>query len=40
MREKRNTCRILVEKPEEKRPLGRQRRRWMNTIEMDPREII
>jgi hypothetical protein len=26
--EKRNTCRILVRKPQGKRPLGRQRRRW------------
>jgi hypothetical protein len=26
---KRNACRILVGKPEGKRPLGRPRRRWM-----------
>jgi hypothetical protein len=26
--EKRNACRILVGKPEGKRPLGRTRRRW------------
>jgi hypothetical protein len=32
-------CRILVGKPEEKRPLGRQRRRWMDNIKMDLREI-
>jgi hypothetical protein len=39
MGEKRNVYRILVGKPEEKRPLGRQRRRWVNNIEMDLREI-
>jgi hypothetical protein len=37
--EKRNTCRILVEKPERKRPLGRPRRRWEDIIRMDLREI-
>jgi hypothetical protein len=37
MGEKRNACRILVGKPEEKRPLGRQRRRWVDNtgIKMD-----
>jgi hypothetical protein len=39
IREKRNAYRILVGKPEEKRPLGRQRRRWMNSIKMNLREI-
>jgi hypothetical protein len=29
---KRNACRILVRKPEGKRPLGRLRRRWENNI--------
>jgi hypothetical protein len=28
-----------VGKPEEKRPLGRPRRRWVNNIKMDLREI-
>jgi hypothetical protein len=28
MGEMRNTYKILVGKPEEKRPIGRQRRRW------------
>jgi hypothetical protein len=28
-----------VGKPEGKRPLGEPRRRWVNYIEMDPREI-
>jgi hypothetical protein len=30
---------ILVGKPEGKRPLGRQRRRWVNNIKLDLREI-
>jgi hypothetical protein len=37
--EKRNACRILVGKPEEKRPLGRPRRRSVDNIKMDLREI-
>jgi hypothetical protein len=37
--EKRNAYRILVDKPEGKRPLGRPRRRWMDNIRMDLREI-
>jgi hypothetical protein len=36
---KRNAFRILVGKPEEKRPLGRPRRRCVNNIKMDLREI-
>jgi hypothetical protein len=36
---KRNAYRILVEKPEGKRPLGRPRRRWMDNIKMDLREV-
>jgi hypothetical protein len=39
MGEKRNACRILVGKPEGKRPLGRPRRRWLDNIKMDLREI-
>jgi hypothetical protein len=39
MGEKRITYRILVEKPEGKRPLGRPRRRWENNIKMDLREV-
>jgi hypothetical protein len=36
---KRNACRILVGNPEEKRLLGRPRRRWLDNIEVDLREI-
>jgi hypothetical protein len=39
MGEKRNVYRLLVGKPEGKRPLGRPRRRWMYNIEMDLLEI-
>jgi hypothetical protein len=39
MGEKRNAYRILVGKPEGRRPLGRPRRRWMGNIKMDLREI-
>jgi hypothetical protein len=39
MGEKRNAYRILVRKPESKRPLGRPRRRWVDNIKMDLREI-
>jgi hypothetical protein len=39
MGEKRNVYRLLVGKPEGKRPLGRPRRRWMDNIKMDPLEI-
>jgi hypothetical protein len=37
--EKKNTYRILVGKPEGKRPLGRSRRRWVDNIVMDLGEI-
>jgi hypothetical protein len=39
MGEKRNAYRILVGNLERKRPLGRPRRRWVNNIKMDLREI-
>jgi hypothetical protein len=35
--EKKNACRILVGKPEGKRPLRRPRRRRVNNIKMDLR---
>jgi hypothetical protein len=37
---KRNAYRILVAKPEVRRPLGRPRLRWDNNIELDLREIV
>jgi hypothetical protein len=39
MGETRNAYRILVEKPERMRPLGRPRRRWVDNINMDLGEI-
>jgi hypothetical protein len=39
MGEKRNVYRLLVGKPEGKRPLGRSRRRWREYIKMDLLEI-
>jgi hypothetical protein len=39
MGKKRSAYRILVGKPEGKRPLGRPRRRWMDNITFDLREI-
>jgi hypothetical protein len=37
--EKKNAYRILLGKPEGKRPLGRLRRRWVDNIKMDLRDI-
>jgi hypothetical protein len=39
MGEKRNSYRLLMGKPEEKRPLGRPRRRWVDNIRMDLGEV-
>jgi hypothetical protein len=39
MGEKMNAYRILVGKPEGRRPLGRPRRRWVYNIKMYFREI-
>jgi hypothetical protein len=37
--EKKNPCTILVGKPEGKRQLGRPRRRWVDNIKINVREI-
>jgi hypothetical protein len=39
MREEIQLYKVLVGKPEGKRPLGRPRRRWVDGIRMDLREI-
>ena len=39
MEQFRNAYRVLVRKPESKRPLGRPRRRWEDNIKMDLREV-
>ncbi|KAJ4445576.1 hypothetical protein ANN_12257 [Periplaneta americana] len=39
MGESRNVYRVLVGRPEGKRPLGRPRRRWEDNIKMDLREV-
>jgi hypothetical protein len=39
MGETRNAYKILVGRPEGKRPLGRPRRRWADNIEIDLRDI-
>jgi hypothetical protein len=38
MREGRGVNRVLVGRPEGRRPLGRHRRRWEDNIKMDLRE--
>jgi hypothetical protein len=39
MGEERGVHRVLVGKPEGKRPLGRLRRRWEDNIKMDVEEV-
>ena len=39
MGEDRGVHRVLVGKPEGKRPLGRPRRRWQDNIKMDLQEV-
>jgi hypothetical protein len=39
MGEKRSAYRLLVGKPEGKRPLGRPRRRWVDNIRLDLGEV-
>jgi hypothetical protein len=38
MEEMRNSYRLLVRKPEGRRPPGRPRHRWVNNIKMDVRD--
>ena len=39
MGKERGVDRVLVRKPEGKRPLGRPRRRWVDNISMDLQEV-
>jgi hypothetical protein len=39
MGEKRNACRLMVGKPEGRRPVGRPIRRWLDNIRMDLVEV-
>jgi hypothetical protein len=39
IKEKMNAYRLLVGKPERRRPLGRPRRRWLDNIRMDLVEV-
>ena len=39
MGEERGVYRVLVGKPEEKRPLGRTKHRWVDNIRMDLQEV-
>ena len=39
MGEERGTYRVLMRKPEGKRPLGKPRRRWVDNIRMDLQEV-
>ena len=39
MGEERGVYRVLVGKPEGKRPLGRPRRRWVDNIRMDLQDV-
>ncbi|KAJ4437688.1 hypothetical protein ANN_17833 [Periplaneta americana] len=39
MGESRNVYRVLVRRPEGKKPLGRPRRRWEDNMKMDLREV-
>jgi hypothetical protein len=40
MGERRGAYRVLVGKPEGRRPLGRSRHRWKDNIKMDLQEML
>jgi len=40
MGEERGVYRVLVGKPEGRRPLGRPRRRWVDNIRMDLQDLM
>jgi hypothetical protein len=40
MGEESGVCRVLVEEPVGKRPVGRPRRRLVDNIRMDPQEVV
>jgi hypothetical protein len=40
MGERKGAYKALVGKPEGRRPLGRPRRRWVDNIKMDLREVV
>ena len=40
VRERRDVYRVLVGKPEGKRPFGRPRRRWEDNIKMDLQKMV
>ena len=39
MGERRGVCKVMVGKPEGKRPLGRPRRRWEDYVKIDLQEV-
>jgi hypothetical protein len=39
MGDRRGACRVLVGRPQGKRPIGRSRRRWEDNIKMDFQEV-
>jgi hypothetical protein len=39
MGERRGVYRVLVGKPEEKKPLGRPKRRWEDNVQMDFQKV-
>jgi hypothetical protein len=40
MGEKRNACRLLVGRPERKRPFGRPKNRYVDNTKTDPVEMV